>query len=83
MRARLATPYSCLQLLAHALAQLFQIVDAQALGQLVVDGRGNELLQLLHVDVEDGILAGQLLARIVGREGHLDLALVAGLAPIS
>ena len=36
-------------------------------------------MQLLHLDIEDGVLAGQLLARIVGREGDLDLALVAGL----
>ena len=65
--------------LGDGLLQLLQVVHAEALGELIVDlglaGRGDRL----HGHVELGILTGELLGLVIGREGHLDQTAVADL----
>ena len=60
-------------------AQLVERVVAACLDREVVVQLGQLLLlDLLHLDGERGVLAGELLGRVVVREGELDGALLAG-----
>ena len=60
-------------------AQLVERVEAARLdGEVVVELRQALLLDLLDLDRERGVLAGEVLGRVVVREGDLDRALVAG-----
>ena len=66
---------------AHQLLEIVERLRAQRLGELVVHLGPHGLGHLLHLDGEFGVLAGNLLARIVVRELDLDEALLAGLGP--
>ena len=66
-------------LVAHPVLEGGQIVQAQLLGQLVVDLGFFRRLDLFDGDGEDRVFAGQFGGMIFGGEGHLDIALLAGL----
>ena len=64
--------------LLERVLQLGQILEAQLLGPVVVDGQRDGRLDLVDRDREDGVLAGDLRPAVAVREGHLDLAGLAG-----
>ena len=55
-------------------AQGFDVVEAEALGEFVVQLAGVRAIDMEHVDFELGLLAGQFCALVVGGEGDLDFA---------
>src|SRR5437867_1244736 len=63
--------------LSNRLVQARNIGGAQGLGQLLVDLDGRQFADFLDVDREDGLLARQLGIRVLGREGDLDIAVIA------
>ena len=65
--------------LADALFQGIQILDSHLLGQLIVDGGGAALAQLLDIDLELRVLAGQLRVAVVIGEADLDRKVIPGL----
>ena len=68
-----------LELAAQQALELLEAFEAQVLGEIVVDLGFARHLHRVDGDVEGGVLALEVLGRIVGREGDLDLALLAGL----
>ena len=64
---------------ADCVLELVERLHAEALGELVVDLDLARRLDLLHGDVELGLLAGEVRGAVVRREGDLHLAALAGL----
>ena len=56
--------------LADVRLELVQILHAHELRQLVVGGHRHRLADFLDVDLEHGVLAGQLVVAVLVREAH-------------
>ena len=67
------------ELVADRLLQALEIVEAHLLGERVVERGGDRLVDLLDLDREHGVLAGELGVAVVRGEGHVDRPLLAGL----
>ena len=67
------------QLAAEQFLELVEAVDAELLGEFVVDLRFGLDLHLLHLDIELGFLALQVFSRVIFGEGYGDGLLVTGL----
>ena len=63
---------------AHGVLELVEGFHAETLGERVVDRDLAGGLHLLDGHVEGGVLAGEVLRLVVGREGDPDLARIAG-----
>ena len=70
-----------LHALPHLLAELGKIFQPDRFRERVVDRRRQALLHLLHLDIECRVLAGEIGGAVIGREGHLDGALLARFGP--
>ena len=67
-----------LELIAHALLQHVERVEAELLGEIVVDDDGRSGLHRVHLDRELGLLARELCRAVVLGERDVHRALVAG-----
>ncbi len=67
-----------LHLLLHLRSQLGEAFEADGLAQLVVDHGRQKLPDLLHIDLEDRFLAGEVLGRVILGKGDPHGAVLPG-----
>src|SRR5205085_10008181 len=67
-----------LHLLPHLLAQLAEALEPDRLPELVVDDQRQALAHLFHIDLEHGVLAGEIRGPVILGEGNADGSVRAG-----